>query len=139
MFFFFHNLPWNLSRDVFDLSDHSVSIKALIMLVDIGWRWRGHFIFLIRVRKSRVVMCVVMVVINGSKVAVFCRVSLTQHVRCHEIGGLSVDGVWRLRRWCLNVRWCKTAVQAQIIFCEEKKRRKSFFEGISLVRKSVYN
>lgn len=80
------------SRYVLDLP-HLVAVKALIMLINVRGRRRRHFVLLVAVRKSGVVVRVVVVMIDRAEIAVVGCVSLPQHVRSDEIRGLGVQRV----------------------------------------------
>lgn len=89
------------------------------MLINVrGWRWR-HFVFLVAVRKSGVVVRVVVVMIDRTEVAVVGCVSLSQHVWRDEIRGLRVQRVAGLRWRRLDVRRRETR-EAQVVFCNEQ-------------------
>lgn len=68
-----------LSRYIFDLSD-LMAVESLIMLINVCRRRCWHFIFFIGVRKASMMMRVVMMMVDRTKVAVLSRVCLAQHV-----------------------------------------------------------
>lgn len=104
------------------------------MRVDVG-RWRRwHFVFVVGVRKSSMVVTVVVMVIDRPKVAVIGGVALTEHVRCHKVWWLRVQRVSGLGRRCLIVGRCE-ARQAQIVFCNGREKHKEC-QNFSLVRKT---
>lgn len=89
------------------------------MLINVrGRRWR-HFVLLVAVRKSGVMVRVVVVMIDGTEVAVVGCVSLSQHVWRDEIRGLCVQRIAGLRWRRLDVCRRETR-EAQVVFCNER-------------------